>query len=784
MTKESFIQTGNFSIFKRKLYNQEYWNKHDCESFDLSLPRVKFNNNGYKYLFIVSYVPESDINSKELMGNNEGLVLQNIINYMTNINKEYKNNIKEIAIINYHCFRINKLSETLKHKATYSFYNRLKRMIIDYNPDFIVFFGKDGLEHFKIKEYFDYKFDIGRIKNIVINKKRYKFIATLPIDVIGTTNKKIYNSGPNLIGVVIDNLKNVFNGKNYYDITKEVNEVERIYVDNIDKFNKFYKLLLKSEIISVDTEGTSLNRLANKLLTLQVYLNYNNKCYFLPIYHKQTPFKTKELEYIKEKLKYYFELCNSKYIVFQNAKFDVIQLRVQLNIIYFNHRLYDTMAGEYSLDENVKFLFDKEIKKYLKADFAPFSLEYMERKYGYRRPTDLAVNKENRSEIANLNLMDAFEYACLDAITIYYIHLCQIKEAKRRGKYYRLFLKSICEQISDMIHVFADMEINGTPIDKKYLIYLKTKNSKMNLLIDEIKNKFKENINVQYANKLLLKEEGVPENTLFGGTKWIFDIDNVKSQQALFFNILELDPLKERKDGKGGVVDKSFQNYYSDIEEVNMYSNYKKITKLRDTYRDGTWRIIQKSPDYAIDNRIRSDYVYIIIITGRAGANKPNLQQIPSHGPLAKLIKRMFIADPDYILLEVDYSAHEVRNWVNVSLDKMFANIFRQGMKARQRLRSVVSKSLDIIKKLKKEIEENGDIHKLNYKFFYGRLPKDKNERQSIKNVVFGVIYGKSAPSLAEDIYSGKQRKMDIKRIKELKKELKSVNKEIKKLAA
>ena len=52
------------------------------------------------------------------------------------------------------------------------------------------------------------------------------------------------------------------------------------------------------------------------------------------------------------------------------------------------------------------------------------------------------------------------------------------------------------------------------------------------------------------------------------------------------------------------------------------------------------------------------------------------------------------------------------------------------------------------------ELENKGDVHKLNYEFFYGTPAYLVNpqQRQSIKAVVFGVIYGMSAITLAEDL--------------------------------
>ena len=59
--------------------------------------------------------------------------------------------------------------------------------------------------------------------------------------------------------------------------------------------------------------------------------------------------------------------------------------------------------------------------------------------------------------------------------------------------------------------------------------------------------------------------------------------------------------------------------------------------------------------------RLRPTYNFAEIVTGRTSANSPNLQQVPSRGPMAKYIKRLLISTPGFLVIKVDYSAHEVR---------------------------------------------------------------------------------------------------------------------------
>lgn len=171
----------------------------------------------------------------------------------------------------------------------------------------------------------------------------------------------------------------------------------------------------------------------------------------------------------------------------------------------------------------------------------------------------------------------------------------------------------------------------------------------------------------------------------------------------------------------------------------------------------------------------------------------PNLQNIPSRGPLAKPVKRLFITRPGCLICKNDYSAHEVREWANEAGDKKLASSFYEGMRYRQDMRrhayeepetafewskikaekgwydikgaDAADRKNTIIKKLKHkgvkylaqveyDIEVKGDVHRLNCVRFFKITVFEvtDDQRQDIKKVVFGVIYGKGAASLAIEL--------------------------------
>lgn len=174
-------------------------------------------------------------------------------------------------------------------------------------------------------------------------------------------------------------------------------------------------------------------------------------------------------------------------------------------------------------------------------------------------------------------------------------------------------------------------------------------------------------------------------------------------------------------------------------------------------------------------------------------SQNPNLQNIPSRGMLAKIIKRLFITAYGCLLVKADYSAHEVRGWSNISEDNRIAQAFVPGMLLRRALRLLrlrdtqldadledwlvdnnwedikeLADKRELIKKTRNrpdlhaaleliiDLDIRGDVHRMNYEFFFkvSAANVSKEQRQSVKEVVFGTIYEKQALALAHTLYA------------------------------
>ena len=160
---------------------------------------------------------------------------------------------------------------------------------------------------------------------------------------------------------------------------------------------------------------------------------------------------------------------------------------------------------------------------------------------------------------------------------------------------------------------------------------------------------------------------------------------------------------------------------------IDMLLEYRSTSTLLNTFVIPLLRLSEK------DGRIHTDYKVGVQNTSRTASAKPNLQNLPRQN---KDVKKAFKARPGYIYYEFDFSQIEVRVLAHLSQDKKLLSDLNSGL----------------------------DIHRVMASTVYNILP-DKvtdDQRSNSKNVSFGIIYGMSWKTLAED--KG-MNKMDAKRL-------------------
>ncbi len=198
-----------------------------------------------------------------------------------------------------------------------------------------------------------------------------------------------------------------------------------------------------------------------------------------------------------------------------------------------------------------------------------------------------------------------------------------------------------------------------------------------------------------------------------------FNINSTKQLGELLFEKLGLPPVKKTKTGYSTNAE-VLEKLKSKHPIISAIMDYRMLTKLKSTYADGLIKVIEE------DGRIRTTFQNLVTATGRLSSTEPNLQNIPVRTDLGAEIRKMFIPKPGCVLVDADYSQIELRVLAHIADDIVMQQSFNAGM----------------------------DIHTATAAQVFG-VPTEQVtalQRRNAKAVNFGIVYGISEFSLAEDI--------------------------------
>ncbi len=209
------------------------------------------------------------------------------------------------------------------------------------------------------------------------------------------------------------------------------------------------------------------------------------------------------------------------------------------------------------------------------------------------------------------------------------------------------------------------------------------------------------------------------QESIWGHAGHEFNINSPKQLGAVLFEELMLPYGKKTKTGWSTNADvlEKLQDKHPIVKEV---LDYRMLTKLKSTYAEGLLKVISQ------DGRIHTSFQMTVTATGRLSSTEPNLQNIPVRKELGAQIRNMFVAAPGMMLVDADYSQIELRLLAHISGDENMKEAFLSGE----------------------------DFHTVTASKVFG-VPVEQvtpTLRSRAKAVNFGIVYGISAFSLAQDI--------------------------------
>lgn len=245
-----------------------------------------------------------------------------------------------------------------------------------------------------------------------------------------------------------------------------------------------------------------------------------------------------------------------------------------------------------------------------------------------------------------------------------------------------------------LIEVLADMERTGILVDKNELIAF---GEMLKLRIEKLESEI---------HKLAGEE---------------FNINSPKQLGEILFGKLGLKGGKKTKTGFSTKAD-VLEKLAPDNEIVRLVLEYRTYQKLKNTYCDGLAALVNPQT-----KRIHSVFHQTGTVTGRLSSSEPNLQNIPTRTELGRELRKMFIAKDGCVLIDADYSQIELRVLAHLADDEVMIDAFKNGE----------------------------DIHAVTASKILG-IPINEltnEQRGSAKAINFGIVYGMSEYTLAQDLH-------------------------------
>ena len=336
--------------------------------------------------------------------------------------------------------------------------------------------------------------------------------------------------------------------------------------------------------------------------------------------------------------------------------------------------------------------FDVELAEYvIDSNGGEFSIWGINNKYGLE-------GYENREEILGKGKSQ------IDSM---------LADQGRLDSYYKNTLQS-CEQLEPqmrniledqgMAFVYYDMEMK--------LLKVLAKMEIAGFLIDR---ELLRGLSEEYS--VLISDLEAEVHELAGE---LFNINSPKQLGAILFEKLGLPAWKKTKTGYSTNIE-VLESLYHHHPIVPKIIDYRQVTKLKSTYIDGIFNIIDPA-----SGKVHTTFSQTTASTGRLSSLDPNLQNIPIRTERGRRLRTLFIAREGYELVDADYSQIELRILAHLSRDQRMLQAF----------------------------EDNVDIHTKTASEVFGVSIENvtSDMRGAAKAVNFGIVYGISDFGLSNNL--------------------------------
>ena len=397
-------------------------------------------------------------------------------------------------------------------------------------------------------------------------------------------------------------------------------------VFNWTQFDAWLAKIEAAELTALDTETTSLDSFAARIVGISLSVTVGEACY-IPLAHT-APGVPEQLprDEVLEKLKPWLVAVDRKKVL-QNAKYD--------QHVFANHGIalagieHDTMLQSYVIESDKGHDLGQLCTRHLGLD----TIAYV----------DLCGKGARQIGFDQVDIERAATYAAEDADVTLRVHQAlHPRFTKEEGLSYIYHdLEMPARQ------VIWQMERNGILIDAATL----TRQSH------------------EIGRKIMALEAQAHE--LAGQP---FNLASPKQLADILFEKLGL-PIKKKTPSGGPSTDEEVLSELAlDYPLPKLLLEHRSLAKLKGTYTDKLPRMINRDT-----GRVHTHFSQASVVTGRLASSDPNLQNIPVRSEEGRKIRTAFIAPPGSSIVSADYSQVELRIMAHLSGDERLLDAFAHG---------------------------------------------------------------------------------------------------------
>ncbi len=392
-------------------------------------------------------------------------------------------------------------------------------------------------------------------------------------------------------------------------------------VEKEDGIKQLCDYFLTKEILSLDTETTSLSPIDAELVGLSFSVK-ENEAFYVPV-----PADQDEARKIVDLLRPVYE--NEKILkVGQNLKYDYeVLMKYDVRLA---GKMFDTMLAHYVIQPELRHNMD-----YLAEIYLNYKTIHIDELIGPKG--------KNQKNMRDLRPQDVYESAADDAEgTVKLKNKLDgaLKQYRAAALFYNIEMP--------LMPVLAEMEMNGVTIDTQSLADTS----------DVLTKRMEE------VEKEIYELAGAP-----------FNIASPRQVGEVLFDKLQIvEKAKKTKTGQYVTNEEVLQSLKGKHKIVEAILEHRGLKKLLGTYIDALPKLIN-----ARTGHIHTSFNQATTATGRLSSSDPNLQNIPVRGEEGKEIRKAFIPEPGCLFFSADYSQIELRVMAHLSGDENMIEAFREG---------------------------------------------------------------------------------------------------------